>query len=129
MVTGNPDGDPPLPPGSLVSGGLPSFTVLSNSFPPLVINCATNKTVPCETNWTFDLPTTSGGCISNPVITVISTSSTGSCPQVITRTWQADDGCGNIVSCSQTVTVVDTTPPVFTCASNKTVECGSTSEF
>src|SRR5207244_4624879 len=40
-----------------------------------------------------------------------------------TRTWQATDGCGNNSSCSQKVTVVDSTAPVITCSStNKTVE-------
>jgi hypothetical protein len=40
-------------------------------------------------------------------------SSEGSCPQVITRTWTATDGCGNSVSATQTITVVDTTAPIL----------------
>ncbi len=129
VVTGNPAGDPPMPPGSLLAGGLQSFTLLGNGFPPLGLTCATNKIVQCGNIWTFDPPTTFGGCISNPVVTVLSTVTNGACPQVITRTWQAADGCGNSSSCSQTVTVVDTTQPILTCAGNKIVECGTAWTF
>jgi len=42
----------------------------------------------------------------------------GSCPQnkTITRTWTAQDSCGNSASAAQTITVADTTAPVVTCA-------------
>src|SRR6185295_8681466 len=46
-----------------------------------------------------------------------------------TRTWVVADGCGNFVNCSQTITVVDTRPPVLTCASNQTVACGASWTF
>ncbi len=38
-----------------------------------------------------------------------------SCPEIITRTWQGVDDCGYHDQCSQTVTVVDTTPPTLNC--------------
>jgi hypothetical protein len=47
--------------------------------------------------------------------------------QMITRTWLFTDACGNTNACSQTVTVVDTTPPVITtCAPNQTVTACNT---
>src|SRR5260221_14045195 len=46
-----------------------------------------------------------------------------------TRTWAAIDACNNTNTCSQTVTVVDTTPPSITCVTNKSVECGSAWTF
>jgi len=90
----------------------------------LVVQCPTTaKTVPCGTAWTFDPPTATSCCTSNVsgtltnvVVTTTSTvTNSGPCPQVITRTWLITDACGNSNTCSQTVKVVDTTPPVITC--------------
>src|SRR6185436_14676467 len=43
--------------------------------------------------------------------------------RVITRTWKANDGCGNTNSCVQTITVRDTTPPALTVPANRVLEC------
>jgi len=40
-------------------------------------------------------------------------SAAGDCPRVITRVWTATDRCGNSVSATQTITVVDTMAPVL----------------
>src|SRR5207249_3491698 len=47
----------------------------------------------------------------------------------IIRIWLATDCCGNTNICTQTVIVVDNTPPVINCGASKTVECGSTWSF
>src|SRR5262249_25217375 len=41
-----------------------------------------------------------------------------SCNNVITRTWTATDRCGNTASCTQHITVNDTTPPAIVCPGN-----------
>ena len=41
---------------------------------------------------------------------------------VITRMWRAVDECGNWSSCTQTITVVDTTPPEVQCNANEITE-------
>ena len=41
----------------------------------------------------------------------------------LTRTWTAEDNCGNTSSCSQVITVEDNTAPVITCPVDETVEC------
>ena len=90
--------------------------------------CATNaKTVACGSAWTFDVPTVTDACGgTNVTITILNTVTNGTaCSSVITRTWLATDGCGRTNTSSQTVTVIDTTPPVFICATNKTVQCGT----
>jgi hypothetical protein len=99
---------------------------------PPVITCATNKTVECGSTWSFDPPTALDSCCgTNVTIVVIGTVTNvlGSCSSIVTRTWEATDCCTNRVQCSQSVTVQDTTPPVLACATNKTVECGSTWSF
>jgi hypothetical protein len=49
----------------------------------------------------------------------------GACPAVITRVWSAADACGNTVSATQTITVVDTTAPVLAgVPEDMTIECG-----
>ncbi|PWU14073.1 MAG: hypothetical protein C5B50_17965 [Verrucomicrobia bacterium] len=102
-------------------------TVTVQDTTPPVITCASNKTVVCGNAWTFDPPIAFDACCgSNVTITVLSTITNGTfCSQTLTRTWQATDCCSNSATCSQTVTVQDTTPPVITCASNKTVVCGN----
>jgi uncharacterized repeat protein (TIGR03803 family) len=90
---------------------------------PLVIFCAGDKVVECGTNWDFDAPRTSSGCAGPLTLTLLSPVTNGTCPQVVTRTWRATDTCGGAAECSQTVTMVDTTPPVLTCVPDKTVSC------
>ncbi|HXG64022.1 MAG TPA: HYR domain-containing protein [Blastocatellia bacterium] len=51
-----------------------------------------------------------------------------SCNNVITRTWTATDSCGNTATCTQTITVNDTTLPQITCPPNTTVECGASTD-
>jgi len=96
---------------------------------PPTITCATNKTVECGTAWTFDSPTATDACCgTNVSISTVGTvtNTPNSCTQIVTRTWRATDCCANSSSCSQTVTVVDTTPPTITCPSNIVVfTCGT----
>jgi hypothetical protein len=79
--------------------------------------CAPNKTVECGSLWDFDTPIALDACCGNNVaVAVLSDVNSGSAyPRIYTRTWQATDCHGNSATCSQTVTVVDTTPPVLSC--------------
>jgi hypothetical protein len=107
-----------------------SITVVDTT-PPVIV-CATNKTVECGSQWTFDPPQAWDGCCgTNVTVTVLNTLTNGNgpCSLFIRRTWQVTDCCTNTATCSQTITVVDTTPPVLTCATNKTVACGSQWNF
>lgn len=84
-----------------------SFQCLSQVPPPPNVtatdNC--NGTVPVTFNETQ----------SNPG---------SSCNNTITRTWTATDACGNTTSCTQVITVNDTTAPVIICPANALVSCG-----
>src|SRR4029077_12947895 len=113
-----------------------SQTVTVADTTPPVINCSgsPNKTVQQGTAWSFDLPTATDNSGSN-TITVVSTvtNTAGHCGTTFdaTRTWQATGARGNSSTCSQTVTVADTTPPVINCSGspNKTVQQGTAWSF
>jgi hypothetical protein len=94
----------------------------------LQVVCPTNQTVECGTPWSFTAPVATtccsnriSGTLTNLLITVTSTVTNGTCPKVAKRTWFIADGCGNTNSCSQQVTIVDTTPPTIFCPSNAVV--------
>jgi hypothetical protein len=61
-----------------------------------------------------------------PTVTVSETNDGGagspSSPLIITRTYTATDGSTNTASASQTITVIDNTPPSITCPANITVD-------
>lgn len=98
--------------GSLTSSCSFTVTLIHDTLPP-VINCSSNKTVQCGQAWSFTTPTATDNLCSNVSLFAVSTVTNGSCPKVVTRIWRAIDCCGNSSTCTQTVTIVDTTPPVF----------------
>src|SRR6185436_12810176 len=71
------------------------------------------------------------GCDANVAISIVSTVTNLGCGQSFTsiRTWKATDACGNSAMYSQTVSATDATPPVLTCAADKSVECGALWSF
>ncbi|MGP8198646.1 MAG: choice-of-anchor tandem repeat GloVer-containing protein [Limisphaerales bacterium] len=105
------------------------FTVTVNACTNcLHVECPTNKTEQCGSMWAFDQPTATSCCptdfsgtTTNVLITSISTVTNGVCPQIITNTWLITDACGESNTCSQVVTVVDTTPPMIHCPTNAVV--------
>jgi hypothetical protein len=141
---GSPLG-PPGPPSYTVdtntcSGWTPSIPILTNSqaaffYIPCPSNCLSfscghPKTVSCGTSWSFDDPTNIvDNCCTNYTITYTTVTNSSACPWVLTRIWIVTDCCGNTNSCSQTVTVVDTTPPTISCPPNKQVAAGEAWSF
>ncbi|PYJ03015.1 MAG: hypothetical protein DME25_13930, partial [Verrucomicrobia bacterium] len=92
--------------------------------------CAPDQVVECGTDWGFVAPVAHDACCGDDVtIRLLSTVTNGFCPQIITQTWEATDCCGNSATCLSRVIVVDTTPPVITCAPAKTIECGTRVTF
>ncbi|MDX1685513.1 MAG: hypothetical protein R3275_09765, partial [Saprospiraceae bacterium] len=101
---------------TLIDNGAPSITCPAD----VTINCG-DSTDPANTGE----PTASDSCSS--VMLSYTDSSSGSCPEIITRTWTAEDSCGNASSCVQTITVEDNEVPTITCPANVTINCGDPS--
>ncbi|MFM1767852.1 MAG: hypothetical protein RJA22_381 [Verrucomicrobiota bacterium] len=101
-----------------------------DTLPPEVI-CRRDKVVECGIPWSFDAPSAADACdgLLNTVVVVgqdvtnrLNPACVGS--YSVTRTWRATDSCSNSATCSQTVLVIDSTPPALNCSPNRIVECG-----
>ena len=76
------------------------------------------------------MATAQDNCDPSPVITYTDETAAGDCPEasVITRTWTAEDACGNKASCVQTITIEDSEAPVIDCPAEVTIECTETTD-
>jgi hypothetical protein len=87
-----------------------TITVIDNTNPSLV-GVPANTTVNCANIPAAPQVTATDVC-SSATVTMNEVVGTG-CPYIITRTWTATDLCGNSVSASQEITVVDADAPEF----------------
>ncbi|MBK8922691.1 MAG: HYR domain-containing protein [Saprospirales bacterium] len=108
------------------------FIYLTDSQGP-VLDCPADVTVECDestdpfVNENLGAATATDNCDMEPSVDYSDETDEQNCGYIITRTWTAADACGNSnsVECVQTITVTDTTPPVFTsCPADMTVDCG-----
>ena len=83
-----------------------------------LVQCITDVPPP-NTNSVFNVD---DNC-SAPIVSHIGDQNSGSCPEIILRTYRIQDLCGNFVDVSQTITVFDTIPPTGTAPSNIFVQC------
>ncbi|MGB4847885.1 MAG: T9SS type A sorting domain-containing protein, partial [Saprospiraceae bacterium] len=95
---------------------------------PPGIFCPPDVTIACGAN---TLPANTGtanatdACDPFPVITFTDVTIPGNgCPS-ITRTWTAEDECGNISTCVQTITVTNVTILTIQCPGDITVQCAN----
>jgi microcystin-dependent protein len=98
---------------------------------PPVISCPPDLTFECDAVGDFGIATATDNCDPDPEINFTDDIQDGRCPeeQTIIRTWQATDNCGNSSTCVQTISIVDTTPPIITCPPDATFECDELIEF
>ena len=86
----------------------------------VTLNCD-DDTSPAGTG----LATATDNCDAAPVVTYADVTNPGSSGEsIITRTWTADDDCGNTATGDQIITVSDVTAPVLTVPADVTLECG-----
>jgi hypothetical protein len=100
------------------------FTVTDDTDP--MVTCPADAIVECDASTApanTGSATATDNCDASPAISFGDSVAAGACPQeqFITRTWTAEDDCGNTDTCDQTITVVDTTDPVITCPADITV--------
>ncbi len=87
---------------------------------PPVISCPAPLTLECDQPTDppgTGMATATDNCDPAPVVSwsdSFDLSGCGGTTGTITRTWQAMDHCGNISTCDQVITLVDTTAPVVT---------------
>lgn len=106
------------------------ITILDTTAPTFL--AGTNRNVECGSEWSFDEPIVNDPIDgTNFVIEIVNTTTNAACGSTYsaTRTWLISDVCSNSTTVSQTITMVDTTPPTLVCASNRVVECGEVWNF
>ncbi|HEX9751100.1 MAG TPA: hypothetical protein VGB22_07455, partial [candidate division Zixibacteria bacterium] len=108
------------------SGCLQVITVTDNTAPSFT-NCPADFAVECEADIPPCNPSDAAATDACGSVTITCSDGPlvgGPCGGTVTRTYTADDGCGNQATCTQTITVDDNTPPVFTlCPAGFAVEC------
>ena len=99
-----------------------TMTVIDDT--PPVITCPADATVDCSRSRSAlnGVATATDDC-HEVVITHSDGPMTGLCPETFVRTWTATDECDNTSTCTQTMTVIDDTPPVITCPIDMTIDC------
>ncbi|MBL7942452.1 MAG: hypothetical protein JNM00_06785, partial [Flavobacteriales bacterium] len=78
-------------------------------------------TIECDQPTPTDVPTFADNCDENLDIYPASSIIPQDCGYLIHQSWQAVDNCGNEVTVSRNITVVDTTPPALIMPTNTSV--------
>ena len=94
------------------------------------ITCPANQVIACTESTDPDNTgeaTATDNCVVDPDVGFVDDVTPGDCPQEMTieRIWSGTDAAGNIDTCSQTISVVDLTPPTVTAPDPITLECNS----
>ncbi|HVP58406.1 MAG TPA: FlgD immunoglobulin-like domain containing protein, partial [bacterium] len=98
---------------------------------PVITVCPPPDTVQCMS----DVPAPNTGLVqatdSCSAVTVAWAGDvpSGTCPTTVTRTYRANDACGNHTDCVQLIIVRDTLPPSLVCAPDGRIACGETVVF
>ena len=90
---------------------------------PTLVGVPANATVACDNVPAAAIVYGMDNCDEQVAVTMTE-SATDGCPYTITRTWTGVDNCGNTVSASQVLTVIDEVAPVlYGVPANVTISC------
>ncbi len=110
-----------------------TFTVTLKDITPPVITCPANATVAADASCSgavgaYTPVAVSDNCAANPTVTQGPPPATvlSGHNDVEAVTLTANDGNGNIATCTFTVTLKDVTPPTITCPANATIAANAT---
>jgi len=93
---------------------------------PELIGVPQNAEVSCDNIPAVPIVTAIDNCDDEPMVQFNEVINSGSCPYTIERTWTATDDCGNSVSQTQIITVIDEEAPVLIgVPENVTVDCNT----
>ncbi|MFK7756394.1 MAG: T9SS type A sorting domain-containing protein [Flavobacteriales bacterium] len=94
-----------------------------------VITCPEDLEHQCDETPDYGMATATDNCGLDVTITMEESTEVAECITTITRTYTATDYCDNVSTCTQTITIVDTTAPVLTIPADLTVECGEEADY
>ncbi|PCJ80440.1 MAG: hypothetical protein COA49_08175, partial [Bacteroidetes bacterium] len=105
------------------SSATQTITIIDTTAP--VLSIPADYTAECSDAHPMDAATATDNC-GAVTIDIVETTTPGISSEnyTITRVFTATDDCGNSITASQIITIVDTTPPVMTIPVNYTLECG-----
>ncbi len=103
-----------------------------SDFTPPIIGCPDDKTVECDDSLEPDFTgyaNANDNCDQFISVTYEDVSNTNSdCETVVTRTWTAEDDCGNQATCEQLITISDSSEPIISCPDDVVLECTDSSD-
>ena len=115
------------------SGTVDQTITVVDTTPPVIGAPGADQTIECPGVPSFTPPGATDGCGAAVVVEVGDQTNPGACPGSFsrTKTWLAVDGCGNESgTVSQTITVVDATPPeIGQPGADQTISCPDQPSF
>ena len=117
LILGNFKDDPSSA-GAFVGGDFNDYAYYYFDNVSIVAVCDTNLTnitAQCGQPWDFPPFPIVDNCSGGNITVSNYTSTNNFCPLIVERTWYLEDQCGNTNLLTQTVTVVDTNPPILLC--------------
>ena len=106
-------------------GNMSEFVQILDLFDDVApeVTCAPDMTIECDEEMpAMTEPEYSDNC-GEVELSLEVTDDEADCLRTVTRTWTATDDCGNASTCSQVITIEDTTAPVIVCPADVSHEC------
>ncbi len=89
--------------------------LLLDTTPPQILSVPADTAIACGQPLPTTVPQFVDDCFVPPVVYVVDSVATGTCPiiETIYRTWTITDGCGQDISARQVISITDSIGPVF----------------